>query len=81
MPFKVQVGPPQIAIHQAKYKYLFWRPFTAITTGSINQDPTWTSFQVAPQHPSTPVATAGRSARSRASSRVWSGGGRPCRSR
>jgi hypothetical protein len=50
----------QIAIHNAKYKYLFWRPFTAITAGSINQDPTWTSYQVAPQHPEYPSGHGGQ---------------------
>jgi hypothetical protein len=44
----------QIHLAKVKYKYLNWRPFTAITTGSVNQDPTWTSLEVAPQHPEYP---------------------------
>ena len=48
----------QIHLAKTKYKYLFWRPFTAITTGSVNQDPTWTSLEVAPQHPEYPSGHA-----------------------
>ena len=44
----------QIHLAKTKYTYLAWRPFTAITTGSVNQDPTWTSLEVAPQHPEYP---------------------------
>ena len=41
----------QIHLAKVKYHYLFWRPFTAITTGDVDRDTGWTSFQVAPQHP------------------------------
>jgi hypothetical protein len=44
----------QIHLARTKYKYLFWRPFTAITTGSVHQDAGWTSLEVAPQHPEYP---------------------------
>ncbi len=44
----------QIHLAKVKYTYLSWRPFTAITTGSVRQDPTWTSLEVAPQHPEYP---------------------------
>lgn len=44
----------QIHLAKTKYDYVFWRPFTAITTGSTNQDPSWTSLEVAPQHPEYP---------------------------
>lgn len=52
--FNVITTDAQIAVYNAKYKYLFWRPYTAITTGSISQDPNWTSQSVAPQHPEYP---------------------------
>lgn len=44
----------QIQLAKTKYDYLFWRPYTAITTGPTNQDTTWTSLEVAPQHPEYP---------------------------
>jgi hypothetical protein len=49
----------QIAIHTAKYRYLFWRPLTAITTGSIDQDPSWTPLIATPRHPEYPSGHAG----------------------
>lgn len=48
----------QIHLAKTKYTYLFWRPLTAITTGSVSQDPTWTSLEVAPQHPEYPSGHA-----------------------
>ena len=44
----------QIQLAKTKYDYLFWRPFTAITTGTVDPDPSWTSLEVAPQHPEYP---------------------------
>ena len=41
----------QIALATVKYRYLFWRPVTAITTGDTDRDESWTSLEVAPQHP------------------------------
>ena len=49
----------QIAIHAAKYRYLFWRPITAITTGSVDQDATWTPLIATPRHPEYPSGHAG----------------------
>jgi hypothetical protein len=49
----------QIAIHAAKYRYLFWRPVTAITTGAIDQDTTWTPLIATPRHPEYPSGHAG----------------------
>lgn len=48
----------QIHLAKVKYKYLFWRPFTAITTGDVNPDPSWMSLEVAPQHPEYPSGHA-----------------------
>jgi hypothetical protein len=58
--FNVITTDAQISIYNAKYKYLFWRPFTAITTGDYLQDPSWTSFWVAPQHPEYPSGHGGQ---------------------
>jgi hypothetical protein len=57
--FNVITTDAQISIYNAKYKYLFWRPYTAITTGSFDQDPAWTSFWAAPQHPEYPSGHGG----------------------
>jgi hypothetical protein len=58
--FNVITTDAQISIYNAKYKYLFWRPYTAITTGDYLQDPTWTSFWAAPQHPEYPSGHGGQ---------------------
>jgi hypothetical protein len=42
-----------IACWDAKYKYLFWRPVTAIRAGD---DPTWSSLVTTPNHPEYPGA-------------------------
>jgi PAP2 superfamily len=44
----------QITTYQAKYRYLFWRPVTAIRTGSIAPDPSWTPLIATPAHPEYP---------------------------
>ena len=49
----------QIAIHAAKYRYLFWRPVTAITTGAVDRDPTWQPLIATPRHPEYPSGHAG----------------------
>jgi hypothetical protein len=49
----------QIALHAAKYRYLFWRPVTAITTGAIDQDPSWKPLIATPRHPEYPSGHAG----------------------
>jgi hypothetical protein len=58
--FHVITTDAQISIYNAKYKYLFWRPYTAITTGDYQQDPAWTSFWAAPQHPEYPSGHGGQ---------------------
>lgn len=53
-----------IACFEAKYHYLFWRPFSAINLGASDgndatvADPTWTSFLPTPPHPEYPAAHA-----------------------
>ena len=49
----------QIAIFEAKYVYTFWRPVTAIRTGSVDPDPTWTPLLATPRHPEYPSGHAG----------------------
>lgn len=44
----------QIAVYAAKYRYLRWRPVTAIRTGTIDPDPAWTPLIVTPAHPEYP---------------------------
>lgn len=58
--FNVITTDAQISIYNAKYKYLFWRPYTAITTGAYLPNPTWTSFWAAPQHPEYPSGHGGQ---------------------
>jgi len=51
-----------IAVFDAKYRYNFWRPITAIRNGDVDgndateRDPSWTSFVDAPVHPEYPCA-------------------------
>ena len=49
----------QIAIFDAKYVYTFWRPVTAIRTGSVDPDPSWTPLWATPRHPEYPSGHAG----------------------
>ncbi|HKG39572.1 MAG TPA: vanadium-dependent haloperoxidase [Conexibacter sp.] len=49
----------QIAIADAKYTYVFWRPVTAIRTGTVDPDPTWTPLLATPRHPEYPSGHAG----------------------
>ncbi|MBO0769672.1 MAG: vanadium-dependent haloperoxidase [Solirubrobacterales bacterium] len=49
--FNVVTTDAQIAVYHAKYKYLFWRPVTAIRTGSVSPDPSWTPFFTTPAYP------------------------------
>jgi hypothetical protein len=44
----------QITTYKAKYRYLFWRPVTAIRTGSVAPDPAWTTLLATPAHPEYP---------------------------
>jgi hypothetical protein len=48
----------QIAVHAAKYRYLFWRPVTAIRTGPVDPDPNWTPLIATPRHPEYPSGHA-----------------------
>ena len=49
----------QIAIAEAKYTYVFWRPVTAIRTGTVDPDPAWTPLLATPRHPEYPSGHAG----------------------
>ncbi|MGI5242185.1 vanadium-dependent haloperoxidase [Dactylosporangium sp. CA-139066] len=44
----------QITTYRAKYRFLFWRPVTAIRTGSVAPDPSWTPLLATPAHPEYP---------------------------
>ncbi|MCU7725453.1 vanadium-dependent haloperoxidase [Actinoplanes sp. KI2] len=44
----------QITTYRAKYRYLFWRPVTAIRTGAVAPDPSWTPLIGTPAHPEYP---------------------------
>lgn len=57
--FHVVLVDTQIAIFEAKYVYTFWRPVTAIRTGSVDPDPTWTPLLATPRHPEYPSGHAG----------------------
>jgi hypothetical protein len=57
--FHVITVDTQIAIFEAKYTYTFWRPVTAIRTGSVDPDPTWTPLWATPRHPEYPSGHAG----------------------
>jgi len=49
----------QIAVYDAKYAYTFWRPVTAIRTGAIDADPSWTPLFATPRHPEYPSGHGG----------------------
>jgi hypothetical protein len=53
--FQVVTTDAQVAIYNAKYKDVFWRPVTA-TRGSpdVTPDPTWTPLFTTPLHPEYP---------------------------
>lgn len=57
--FHVVTVDTQIAIFDAKYAYTFWRPVTAIRTGSVDPDPSWTPLWPSPRHPEYPSGHAG----------------------
>ncbi|MEU3527798.1 vanadium-dependent haloperoxidase [Streptomyces sp. NPDC038707] len=52
--FHVSLVDTQIATSDSKYAYLRWRPVTAIRTGDIDPDPTWTPLHITPAHPDYP---------------------------
>ena len=49
----------QISIYDAKFTYVRWRPVTAIRTGTVDPDPTWTPLLATPLHPEYPSGHAG----------------------
>jgi hypothetical protein len=59
--FQVVTTDAQIAIYNAKYKYVFWRPVTAIRDGSpgVTADPTWTPLFTTPSYPEYPSGHGG----------------------
>ncbi len=57
--FHVITIDAQIAIYDSKYAYLFWRPVTAIRTGSVATDPSWTPLFSTPRHPEYPSGHGG----------------------
>jgi len=60
--FSVSMADAGIAIFDAKYKYEFWRPITAIRNGDIDGNPgtqrdaSWQPIDVTPMHPEYPCA-------------------------
>jgi hypothetical protein len=59
--FQVVTTDAQIAIYNAKFKYVFWRPVTAIRDGSpgVTADPTWTPLFTTPSYPEYPSGHGG----------------------
>jgi hypothetical protein len=58
--FQATTTDAQIAIYNAKYEYVFWRPVAAIREGSpgVTPDPTWTPYFRLPSTLSTRAGTA-----------------------
>ncbi|HZZ21401.1 MAG TPA: vanadium-dependent haloperoxidase [Roseiarcus sp.] len=60
--FSVAAADAVIAVFDAKYKYEFWRPITAIRNGDIDGNPaterdaTWQPIDATPMHPEYPCA-------------------------
>lgn len=57
--FHTITADAQIAVYNAKFKYLFWRPVTAIRTGAVAPDPSWTPLFTTPRHPDWPSGHGG----------------------
>lgn len=57
--FQVITTDAQIGIYNAKFKYLFWRPVTAIQDGSVDPDPSWTPLSSTPTYPDWPSGHGG----------------------
>jgi hypothetical protein len=57
--FHVITTDAQIAIYDAKYTYVFWRPVTAIQTGAFDHDPGWETVFPTPRHPEYPSGHCG----------------------
>jgi hypothetical protein len=56
----------QIAIYDAKYTYVFWRPVTAIRADGVAGDSDWTPLIATPRHPEYPSGHAGYAGAARA---------------
>jgi hypothetical protein len=60
--FSIATADAVIAVFDAKYKYEFWRPITAIRNGDIDGNPaterdaTWQPIDATPMHPEYPCA-------------------------
>jgi hypothetical protein len=60
--YAVALTDAYIAVFDAKYRYDFWRPVTAIRNGDIDgnpdteRDPTWQPLDPTPMHPEYPCA-------------------------
>jgi hypothetical protein len=60
--FSIAAADAGVAIFEAKYKYNFWRPVTAIRNGDLDgnnateRDPTWEPLIRTPVHPEYPCA-------------------------
>ena len=60
--FSMAAADAGVAIWNAKYKYNFWRPVTAIRNGDLDgnnateRDPLWEPFITTPMHPEYPCA-------------------------
>ena len=60
--FSIAASDAGVAIFDAKYKYNFWRPVTAIRNGDLDgnnateRDPSWEPFIATPMHPEYPCA-------------------------
>jgi hypothetical protein len=60
--FSMAAADAAMAIFNAKYKYNFWRPVTAIRNGDLDgnnateRDPSWEPFITTPMHPEYPCA-------------------------
>ena len=60
--FSIAAADAGVAIFEAKYKYNFWRPVTAIRNGDLDgnnateRDPGWEPFITTPMHPEYPCA-------------------------
>jgi hypothetical protein len=49
----------QIGVYNAKFKYVFWRPVTAIHADAVDPDPSWTPLSVTPPYPDWPSGHGG----------------------
>lgn len=56
----------QIAVYNAKFKYAFWRPVTAIRNDAVDPDPSWTPLSVTPTYPEWPSGHGGYAAAAQA---------------